>query len=495
VQLDNLRERIMTHRVPAVLPALGLVVLVLAASLGAATGVTFIGIGLVPGTALDKSGLDGQPICQFGVTPANCIDQATLGGFGSALAYTGFNGVFIAAPDRGPFDGRTDVPYRDRVHYLHLAVNTSAPPNINFPNITTTLLDTVFLTGTANLDLVGRSSDFDDRFDPEGAAVGVDGTFFISDEYGPAILQFNRQGHLLRRVAVPSKFLISNPSGDVYSDGTTSLELDPSLNTSGRQANRGMEGLAISPDGRYLFGLMQNALIQDNGLDYAPLSATPPGPPGRLGLNTRLLKVDLETGATWEYVYVVDAIGNGRGLNDLLAINDHEFLVVERDNRSQRPTPPNGPQQPNNKKIYKINLAAAGPDGPATDVSGRASLPASGAALAGLGIKPVTKSLFIDLLDPSYIVDASTTPAKTIRDVIAEKIEGLAWGPDLPDGRHVLMVTSDNDLFTGDATHPGGNPTQIYAFAIDAAAAGLNLVPQQVSGPMFAPGQVKKALK
>jgi hypothetical protein len=42
------------------------------------------------------------------------------------------------------------------------------------------------------------------------------------------------------------------------------------------------------------------------------------------------------------------------------------------------------------------------------------------------------------------------------------------------------MVTSDNDLFAGDATHPGGNPTQIYAFAIDAPAANLNLVPQQV---------------
>jgi hypothetical protein len=51
----------------------------------------------------------------------------------------------------------------------------------------------------------------------------------------------------------------------------------------------------------------------------------------------------------------------------------------------------------------------------------------------------------------------------------------------------VLYVTSDNDLFTG-------NPTQIYAFAIGAAA-NLNLVPQQVSDPMFAPGQVKKALK
>ena len=280
------------------------------------------------------------------------------------------------------------------------------------------------------------------------------------------------------RVTVPARFLIANPTGAVYPDGT-SFELDPSQNTSGRQANRGMEGLAISPDGRYLFGLMQNALIQDNGLD---LSTTPPGPPGRLGLNTRLLKVDLQTGATAEYVYVVDAINQGRGLNDLIAINDHEFLVVERDNRSRRPTPPNAVQTPNLKRIYKINIAGA------TDVSLEPSLPASGAALAGLGITPVTKTLFLDLLDASYVVDVSTAPPQTIRDVIAEKIEGLAWGPDLPDGRHVLYVISDNDLFPG-------RPTQIYAFAIDAAAASLNLVPQQMSGPMFPPGQVKKALK
>ena len=46
-------------------------------------------------------------------------------------------------------------------------------------------------------------------------------------------------------LAVPSKFLIANPSAD---PNTELLG-----NTSGRQANRGMEGLAISPDGRTLY--------------------------------------------------------------------------------------------------------------------------------------------------------------------------------------------------------------------------------------------------
>jgi hypothetical protein len=43
--------------------------------------------------------------------PANCVPKELLGGFGSALTYTGHNNVYVAAPDRGPFDGLTDVPY------------------------------------------------------------------------------------------------------------------------------------------------------------------------------------------------------------------------------------------------------------------------------------------------------------------------------------------------------------------------------------------------
>lgn len=450
----------MRHGGPALLSALGLIVCGLVASLGAANpGVTLIGTGLVPGTALDKSGLAGHSICQFG-SPANCIDQATLGGFGSALAYTGFANVFLAVPDRGPFDGRTDVPYLDRAHYMHFSIDTAAA----FPNIRTTLVDTVFLKGKHHDDLVGSSSDFDARFDPEGAAFSHTGSFFISDEYGPAILEFNLWGRLLRGIKVPAKFLIANPSGDVDADGN-SLELYPALNTSGRQANRGMEGLTISPDGRYLFGLMQNALIQDNGLN----SSTPPG---RAGLTARLLKVDLKKGTTKEFVYVLDAINQGRGVNDILAVNDHEFLVIERDNRSLAPTPPNTAQTPNLKRIYRIDVSDA------TDVSNVLSLPASGAELAGLGITPVTKTLFIDMLDPSYVVNASMAPPQTIKDVIAEKIEGIAWGRNLKDGRHVLFVISDNDLYPG-------RPTQIYAFAVDGAAAGIKVAPPRLGFPFF----------
>src|SRR5688572_14674289 len=102
-------------------------------------GITLIGSGQINGAALDKSGLSGQ-ICQAGV-PANCVPKAVFGGLGSDLAYTGHDGIFVAAPDRGPFDGLTDIPYLDRFHFLHIQTDLNAP----FPNIRTLLLDTRLL--------------------------------------------------------------------------------------------------------------------------------------------------------------------------------------------------------------------------------------------------------------------------------------------------------------------------------------------------------------
>src|SRR5262249_21583556 len=197
------------------------------------------------------------------------------------------------------------------------------------------------------------------------------------------------------------------------------------------------------------------------------------------GKNNRILKYNLETGEKHEYVYKVDAINQGRGVNDMLALNDHQFLVLERDNRTFRPTPPAAPSDPRIKQLYLIDLNKPG----LTDVTGNPGLPADalGAIIA------VDKTPFLNMLDPTYVVDKD---GHTIKDIVAEKIEGVAWGPDLPDGRHTLLITSDNDLFPG-------NPTQIYAFAIDTSVTGANVnyQPQELPGPLFAPGQLKKLTK
>ena len=125
--------------------------------------------------------------------PANCVPKAIFGGFGSALTYTGHNNVYIAAPDRGPFDGLTDVPYLDRVHFLHIKTDLGAP----FPNITRRCWTHALLRNERGQTFVGAAGAFDTnndrntlRFDPEGIRVGLFGTLFISDEYGPDVFEF-----------------------------------------------------------------------------------------------------------------------------------------------------------------------------------------------------------------------------------------------------------------------------------------------------------------
>src|SRR5215471_10543966 len=76
---------------------------------------------------------------------------------------------------------------------------------------------------------------------------------FISDEYGPYVYQFGRtSGRRLKAFTLPSKFAVSNlsPVGNTEISG----------NTSDRVANKGMEGLAITPDGKTLVGIMQAPL-------------------------------------------------------------------------------------------------------------------------------------------------------------------------------------------------------------------------------------------
>jgi hypothetical protein len=160
----------------------------------------------------------------------------------------------------------------------------------------------------------GRSDNFDPsknsgnpnnaRFDPESIRVSNDGkSVFISDEYGPYVYQFDRAtGQRVKSFQLPANLYVSNlsPQGAVEISG----------NTSGRVANKGVEGLAITPDGKTLVGIMQAELIQD---------------PKNL---LRIITIDIATGATHEFGYL---LSTGCGVSDIVAINDHQFLIDERD--------------------------------------------------------------------------------------------------------------------------------------------------------------------
>jgi hypothetical protein len=367
------------------------------------------GVGTIPSSATD--GLSVSPKILEDETPHNLV-----GGLGSAIAYTGVGNLYVATPDRGPNNGLDS--YTDRYYLIELTLSGGT--------VTANLRGGATLNQAPGLPFTGLSSAFDPtnspaslRLDPEGIRVTPNGTMFVSDEYGPFLYEFGPDGNRIRSLTLPSKFLIDHP----FADGT--LELPPG-NTKGRQSNRGMEGLAITPDGSRLFGMMQSPLIQDGALNASN---------SRIGTNVRILEYDLATNQTFEFLYQMDS--KSYGVSEIVAVNDHQFLVDERDG--------NGGVAAAFKRFMLIDVTGA------TDISGVASLPSTGTPA---GITPVSKKPFLDLLDSAYGLAGANFP---------EKVEGIAFGPDLPDGRHVVVITNDNDFLST-------NGNNFYVFTIDPVA-------------------------
>src|SRR5262249_30300980 len=148
------------------------------------------------------------------------------------------------------------------------------------------------------------------RLDPEGVRVSRDGqSVFISDEYGPFVYQFDRwSGRRIRAYSLPDRFAVK------VQDSVGANEIGG--NASGRDRNKGMEGLAMPPDGRTLVGIMQSPLLQDGGPS---------------GFATRIVTIDVRTGATAEFAYRLDS--SKFTVSEILAVNDHELLVDERDGK------------------------------------------------------------------------------------------------------------------------------------------------------------------
>jgi len=398
-----------------------------------------------------------------------------LGGVGSGLAWAGGN-TFLATPDRGPnataynplVDNTTSYISRFQTFSLNLtknAVGSELPYSLTPTLNATTLLSSktaltygtgamgtgsfggqnyVLGSGVPTLNAIdhtnyfsGRSDNFDPsknslnpnngRFDPEAIRVSNDGrSVFISDEYGPYVYQFDRAtGERIKTFALPGNLAVTNLSaqGDVEIAG----------NKSGRVANKGMEGLAITPDGKTLVGIVQAALAQDKK--------------GSL----RIVTIDIASGATHEYAY---KLTTGSGVSEILALNDHQFIVDERDGAGL-----GDGTSAVAKQFYKIDISGA------QDVTG----------LSGdLTSKAVPKSLFLDLV---ALLKANGFAANQI----PAKIEGFAFGEDVTiDGilNHTLYVANDND-FVADVA--GNNQFYVFGFTdADLAAVGATFKQQSL---------------
>lgn len=398
--------------------------------------------GSAAGEGLDMSGLKG--------TLENGLPKAILGGLGSGLASAG-GGSFLGLPDRGPnatpFNPKVDdtVTFIPRFNSLTLTLTPAAAgaalPFELKPELTATTLlwspDALTYGTGAGLDIgsgvpaentaghnyfTGRSDAFDPaksscnpangRFDAEGIRVSPDGSkVYVSDEYGPYLYEFDRTtGARTKAIALPDSLCIAklSPMKDDEIKG----------NAQGRVTNKGMEGLAITPDGKTLVGVMQAALAQDAGEKASKKLI-------------RIITVDLASGETHQYGY---KLTEGSGVSEILAINAHDFLLDERDGAGLGDGSP-----AEAKKLFRIDLTGA------KDISGL-----SGAAAAEAA---VTKTEVFDLV-------AALAAQGITADKVPSKIEGLAFGADVQlEGTtlHTLYIANDNDFLPDTA-----GPNLIY---------------------------------
>ncbi|MFN7730477.1 MAG: esterase-like activity of phytase family protein [Pirellula sp.] len=341
----------------------------------------------IPGTTTDLSGLSGMLETN---TP---IDA--LGGF-SALDYTGQGNRYVVLSDRGAGDGAASFPCR--YHEFDLKWD-AASRSLSFQLVATHRLSNAQgqpLTGSLESLKPWRGSERPTSYDPEGIRWLGEGRVLISDEYGPFIDTFDRNGNLQSSVTVPDAFGLSD-------------RREPPL-VFGTFPNRGLEGIAVTPGNKTIVAAMQGPLVQDGRIENNKC----------YGLWTRWLVLpnaaDKEVPSR-QVIYPLDHVSTG--VSEVLAIDEHRFLVLERDS--------NAGIEAKFKNIYLADLRDA------SDVSSVSSLRDGLPA----GTRPAAKRLLIDLLAPAFGLSGEKAP---------EKPEGLAWGPRLADGRRLLMVCFDNDF-------------------------------------------------
>ncbi|WP_159887541.1 esterase-like activity of phytase family protein [Paenibacillus puerhi] len=264
--------------------------------------------------------------------------------------------------------------------------------------------------------------------DIEGLAYNPkDDTFWISDEYGPSIVHVKRDGTIIERI-VPKGW-----ASKVETPLVPARETLPAIYNKLRQ-NRGAESVGITPDGKFMFMAMQNALRNpDKAMDNSR--------------QVRIIKFDLESlKPVAEYVYLLEDASPFKNLaqgdivlSDMVAINENTLLIDERDKFSG--------DKAQLKRIYSIDLSSA------TNILGKYDdAQSAGKTLEQMtisdlkanGVMPVSKRTVLDSVEFKFPY---------------EKIEGLS----LVNG-NTLVIINDND-FGIDSTSQE-NETELWTFKL-----------------------------
>lgn len=407
----------------------------LLASLGCAGGLLVVD-GLAGVAAFDVD--VGSPHATLYADPYNG-NQIKIGGFSGIYPAAGKAGSFYVVTDRGPApdfidgSGRTFKTFATpgfgpHIITVRLMPNGSAriddlkplknPAGGHISGLPTTLPPTD-VPFDFNLD---RLPFDEDSIDAEGITIDPWGNFWVSDEYKPSVAMVAPSGKVLLRLV---------PEGTLTGIETiTTLDVLPRV-LAKRRNNRGLEGIAASPDG-ILYASMQRPL---NNPNRAAADANG---------NVRILAINLKTlfngspePLVRQYLYQAPA-GNGNvTLSDLFSTGATKLLVPER----------------GTDKLFEIDVTGA------TDITGlengngrligdvfsRTIEQLNPAGLAEFGIVPVTKSVVIESL-------IAINP-------LLEKVEGVC------KVGNSIVLTYDNDFNVAEVASIPANPLPNGPFA------------------------------
>lgn len=428
-----------------------------------------------------------------GSLPAGTLDFLgdTLGSFSSLMIEPGswkregdtYTGVLWTLPDRGRNDPEHDVffDYRGRLHRFRFSMTVGPAPFAAEAAPTRGAVPAYGVVPAPGARLVlvpdgGRElRDFEGKpftgaepraglrtergvvlpspakgegagkvsLDAESLQFTRDGGFYVGDEYAANVYRFDAKGRLTGVLVPPRSVQPLDADGK---PDFTSLRAP----ASGRRNNQGVEGMALSPDGKRLFVVLQSALVQDS----APGDAS-----GRT--LTRVLVYDVSRDAVpmkpvAHYVVRLPAYddkGDGGAPNktaaqsEIRVIDDHRFLMLARDG--------NGYGADNGKPIVFKSVLLVDTEG-ASNLAGTTYETSTTSVLGqdgGLraGIHPATWKPLVDLLDPADLArfGLSIERDKPGMAMLSEKWEAMDLVPVLdpayPDD-WFLLVGNDNDF-------------------------------------------------
>jgi hypothetical protein len=352
-------------------------------ALAAVFAIALVGGSSAP-AALDRGPTTELEVLGEAIVPTGTTFEGTTIGGLSGIAYDAERNVFYSLSD----DPSQFQPARFYTLRIDVSDGLLGSGDVDFLDVTT--LEAPNGQPFAPLSV-----------DPEGIALTKDDTLVVTSEgfanrlIDPFVREFELDGDFLGALPVPEPFLPNAAA------------------TRGVRLNLGFESAATAPNGRFLFTGTEAALVQD-------------GPPATVaaGSPARLLRYNLQTDRLdRQYVYWTDPIAVPpipptafavSGLVELLPLNNEFLLALERS--FSVGVPGTG----NTIKLFRVELPGA------TNVNGVASL----AGVLG-SVRPVEKTLLLDLGTLGIPLD---------------NVEGMAFGPDLPDGRRSLVLVSDNNF-------------------------------------------------